>query len=561
MSFERPPSSPPRKEQSSADRDPDQGTNMAGDDIIDRRFSAELISALGIIANTIEEQVCNPAEEALTEVAIDAHDATIKAGQYLARKSKRPLGALAGEIYKFARDENLGISKEDEKRARTQGKRAGIKASKLSEKAITEIAPHSREFITNTESAQVIKLRHLIASLTLALTTFKGPSDKTHTDTTPVDNPITESAQLSPAEGQKLDKRLAQDIIEGLKGALETSLASYRDSESELTPQSEIMLNLPISREVFEKLTDVEPHQFFDLGKIDWFNPHPRGELSIQERLDNTKTLPNGEKILRDHGLIFYKKQAGDKVRSIADKLSIYPEFAYLKGERRKSINGINTSVDRLPEGSWIPLPLPLESRKLSNEQLISYITQAINEMAGGDDEFAEFIKQMITDEASFKEFLSSVFAIGYHEAGINFPGEYVLHRYEPRPRAFSLSHFHILMDAWGLNMRKRLEFTEGQILHPKNSAKVMIAFIVNKASHVKVRNRLGIESASAIFPISDKNINLFAHFYNGRQHGTNKYTDKTKLYKNKGRSIIESLLAKGQNLEERDSDIDPDAD
>ena len=98
--------------------------------------------------------------------------------------------------------------------------------------------------------------------------------------------------------------------------------------------------------------------------------------------------------------------------------------------------------------------------------------------------------------------------------------GDVELHRREPAFKALSLSYFHILMEKnpdkttgpW-LTARLKLGFTEWQCYHPKNAAKLFLAYRVEKTKG----------NLKDIFPLTDKNIEKVAIRYNGSK----KYVDK----------------------------------
>jgi hypothetical protein len=289
-------------------------------------------------------------------------------------------------------------------------------------------------------------------------------------------------------------------------------------------------------------LENVPDHEFFESERFDWFRDRKSGEFSEVERKKFTEVLKNGEVIFRDHAQVFYKVQKGDTIKNIIDKLKAYPEFSHLKNQSGRSTKYINIDPKDLKVGMWLPIPLDPEKRKLSEEQLLKYIVAAILDLSERDTPYKEMAKKVITDHKLFDKVIVSMFAVGFHEAGSTFPGEFSLHRYESGHKAFSFSHFHVLMKDWGLVARKKLQRTEGQALHPINGAQMMFAYLVDKSKNPEVRRVVGFDDFSDIFPITDKNINKFSHFYNGAGYKKNNYDSKINTYRQKASNLIARL-------------------
>lgn len=99
--------------------------------------------------------------------------------------------------------------------------------------------------------------------------------------------------------------------------------------------------------------------------------------------------------------------------------------------------------------------------------------------------------------------------AIAKQESGGKPIGQFELHRWEPHQSAFSFSLFHVLMKGAGMRARQHLDMTEGQLYHPKNAAKLFLAFLCEKSRKGKLCD------PERFFPLM-KNLNSFARFYNG---------------------------------------------
>jgi hypothetical protein len=95
--------------------------------------------------------------------------------------------------------------------------------------------------------------------------------------------------------------------------------------------------------------------------------------------------------------------------------------------------------------------------------------------------------------------------ACARNESGNGPLSQFAPFRYENSHKAFSYTAFHVLMDDGGLQARRKIGMTDGQALLPKNSAKLFLAFIVEKDP----------QNFASFFPL-DNNLESFSYFYNG---------------------------------------------
>ena len=98
--------------------------------------------------------------------------------------------------------------------------------------------------------------------------------------------------------------------------------------------------------------------------------------------------------------------------------------------------------------------------------------------------------------------------AVAKQEGGGRPLGQFTLHRWEHHKKAFSFSYFHVLMKGPGLTARRKLNLTEGQLLHPENAVMLFLAFLIEKTKE-------RAKHADRYFPIWEHDED-FAKFYNG---------------------------------------------
>ena len=263
---------------------------------------------------------------------------------------------------------------------------------------------------------------------------------------------------------------------------------------------------------------------------LDWktedptfFQRHEKGEYTAAERAARRRVLPNGEKLLIDAGIAFYLVEKGDTIFDIKRKLAQYDDFKYLTKQKAK-IKSFNIPPNALQPGMWIPIPLEEKERVLAEEKFVEYAGAAIDEMKQ-DARYGRFIDQML-ETISEDELLATMLAVAKQESGGAPLGQFEFHRYEKHHRAFSFSLFHVLMKGAGLEARRNLDLTEGQLYHPKNAAKLFLAFLFEKMNAAGLSDTALEAKIKKLFPIS-KNAHNFSVFYNGRLYWKTGYNKK----------------------------------
>lgn len=186
-----------------------------------------------------------------------------------------------------------------------------------------------------------------------------------------------------------------------------------------------------------------------------------------------------------------------DKIRQ---KLSKIKEFSYLRdNEYDRSKTGNKTKSFNIPTENvkvWLYIPIPLnhKERKITPQDFANYCHIAIQEMEQENSIYSEPIKKLLTHTKQ-KDIISSMLAFARSETTEEYTsfiqpiGSVELHRREPAFNAFSFTYFHILMEktadgktAWpGLKARLNLWLTEWQCYHPKNAAKLFLAYWIEK--------------------------------------------------------------------------------
>lgn len=225
------------------------------------------------------------------------------------------------------------------------------------------------------------------------------------------------------------------------------------------------------------------------------------GNFTTEERARRTQPLGNST-VFRDVGLLFYKVKKGDTLYGIRNSLSNLPEFSYLKDQPRK-IESFNIPPLELVANMLIPIPLENKERYLTDEQFAKYATRSISVLRR-HDRYGKFIDEILK-KATVQELLATMVAIAKQEAGGEPIGRYELHRWEPAHNVFSFSLFHVLMKGPGLDARRHLNKSEGQLYHPQNASDLVIAYLREKD-----------DDSYKLFPI-DEHAEDFARFYNGK--------------------------------------------
>jgi hypothetical protein len=246
----------------------------------------------------------------------------------------------------------------------------------------------------------------------------------------------------------------------------------------------------------------IERNAYFD-GHPEYLVPVEGGEFSASERKERLEVLKGGEQIFHDIGLDFYKVRAGDNPTSIRKKLAKYPEYAHLAQQTNK-LHSFNIPSRSLQVDMWLPIPLENEDRQLTDEQFAGYAKEGIDDLKG-HTEYGPIVRSII-EEVGESDLVATMIAVAKQESGGLPLGQFELHRWEKKYRAFSFSMFHVLMEknGPGLTARRELDLTEGQTYHPRNAVKLFIGFMAEKAG-----------DPTKYFPV-DQNISSFASFYNG---------------------------------------------
>ena len=213
--------------------------------------------------------------------------------------------------------------------------------------------------------------------------------------------------------------------------------------------------------------------------------------------------------LIRDIGLTFYVVRRGDTKFGIRRKLSRLKEFSYLSGpEYGLKLTGFNLKAKDLRAGMLIPIPVEAKERRLTDEQFSNYCQKAIEEMKT-DQKYGKKIERLLK-KVKEKELVTLMLAVAKQESGGKPLGQFEFHRWENHKRAFSFSIFHIVMRQAGFRARNKLEMTEGQTYHPKNAAKLFLAFLMEKARKNDAEFYLALRTK--------KEFERFAVFYNGRR-------------------------------------------
>ena len=217
-------------------------------------------------------------------------------------------------------------------------------------------------------------------------------------------------------------------------------------------------------------------------------------------------------------------KQSWDYSK-MRNKLSKIPEFSYLNDDeydRSKSGNktkSFNVPKESVKPGMFIPIPLDHKVREISPQDFANYCHEALQEMKNNDCPYAMDITNLLVS-TSEKDLISSMLAFARSETAEEYTnfvqplGDVELHRREPAYKSFSFTYFHILMEknsdgktaGPGLKARLKLWLTEGQCYHPKNAAKLFLAYWIEKTNH----------HLNGIFPLNAKNIRDVGTRYNG---------------------------------------------
>ncbi len=294
-------------------------------------------------------------------------------------------------------------------------------------------------------------------------------------------------------------------------------------------------------------------------------DPYPFEKHTLEYRDNNTtfftknlqlqkETLAPGVHIIRDAGLVFYIVQPEDiKTQTeatytsqkkgkknikvphttihqeadfdkIRNKLSALPEFSYLKEPEYDRTNpnnktkSFNIPKESVTVGMYIPIPLDHKIREISPMDFANYCYEAIEDMKNDSTKYGKEVQELLTYTTE-KELITAMLSFARSETAAEYTnfvqplGEVELHRREPNYNSFSFTYFHILMEknadgktpGPGLKARLKLWLTEWQCYHPKNAAKLFLAYRIEK-THGNLKN---------IFPLTKNNIKNVSTKYN----------------------------------------------
>ncbi len=226
-------------------------------------------------------------------------------------------------------------------------------------------------------------------------------------------------------------------------------------------------------------------------------------------------------KRVKDYYTVSSHEADFDKIRH---KLSRIPEFSYLTdNEYDRSKPGTKTKSFNIPResvkaGMYIPIPLNHTVRELSPQDFANYCHEAITEMKTPESPYSHDINQLLAN-VSEKDIIIAMLSFARSETAEEYTnfvqpfGDVELHRREPAFKAFSFTYFHILMEKnadrktpWpGLEARLKLWLTEGQCYHPKNAAKLFLAYRIEKTNG----------KLDKVFPLTHDNIKEIGTRYN----------------------------------------------
>lgn len=352
----------------------------------------------------------------------------------------------------------------------------------------------------------------------------------------PVNQESTEKPELPPQDGllTTLNKKIRREFV-AIGVALSLSADSPAEARVQPRPRASANESIKLPREL--------PHTYFDENP-DYFKTFTKnGEFSELERQKRTNRLKNGAVIFKDVGLSFYQVQKGDNISEIRRNLLELPQYAYIKDQKVK-LESFNIPAKELRLGMWLPIPLENEDRHVTDEQFARYATLAVREMRKNPD-YGEYLNKIL-QEITERELIATMVAVAKQESGGKPIGQFELHRWERAYRAFSFSIFHILMEKYrgvegpGLEARKKLNLTEGQVYHPQNAVKLFIGYLKEKGA-----------KPEQYFPVV-KHAASFASMYNGRgwRKKNPRYVKNVTSYYQKALGMLDSIEESGDTEE-----------
>lgn len=246
-----------------------------------------------------------------------------------------------------------------------------------------------------------------------------------------------------------------------------------------------------------------------------YFKFHPDGEMTPEEIRGKTIHLADDVSIIDDTGIYFYVVTKSDKtIEEIKDKLLRYPEFAHLKDQH--GLKSFNIRSRHLKPGMKIPIPQINSERAVTDEQFRIDVRTALKQIFKNGD-YGPTIKHILEKPGMTEDkLINSLLAIAKQESGGEHIGQFEFHRYEGDNGhdEMSVGFGHVLMQGYGLTARKNLGMTEGQTFNITNGAKLVLAFLVEKSNR-ETRDLWDF------FPFTEKNLESFASFYNGKSWRT----------------------------------------
>lgn len=275
----------------------------------------------------------------------------------------------------------------------------------------------------------------------------------------------------------------------------------------------------------------------------DYFKDYENGDFTLAERKKRTKHLGPGIEVFQDIGLTFYIVQKGDSIEKIRNKLSALDGLAYLR-EQTQKIQSFNIPSRELQVGMYLPIPLENEERHVSDEDFAKHAYLALVHLTE-HPKYGKYIK-FLQENYSSKEIIAVMVAIAKQESGGLPIGQFELHRWEPAHDVFSFSIFHVLMKGPGLQARRKIKRTEGQLYHPQNAAELFFAFMIEKLDE-----RYGGKKEES--QIKDSLVDLFqldesmATFYNGSnwKRGNPHYLKNIQGYRDGALKMLENMKKK----------------
>lgn len=196
--------------------------------------------------------------------------------------------------------------------------------------------------------------------------------------------------------------------------------------------------------------------------------------------------------LLRDNNLVFYVVKKWDSLIGIKNKLQKIPEFSYLASkeyeipESGRNIQSFNTPASSLTPWFYLPIPLKVEDREISENDFKKAAKNALDEMQA-NTVYWDKTKELL-ENVKEKDIINIMTAYARCETAPDYKNfsdniwNVELHRREPSCWAYSFSYFHILMWEWPwLNARLKLWLTEWDCYDAKNACKLFLWYCFEK--------------------------------------------------------------------------------